>query len=152
MMVRVSGIRILTAQSQRNLKTMIESLDPSLRVLRLPRNKTNKGLCNLLSVEGQSCYWCSQSRGTKESVSHHFAFMWKPLGFSLYFCGFLRFFDFSQLADTMLLASLNQKHRGAKHSPLPNSKVFITILHQTHKVEKCYFTILPKCKYDVVCL
>ena len=111
--VRDSWIRILTAQSQRNLKTILGPLDPSPDVLQLPRYKTNKGLYDILSVEGQSCYWCSQSRGAKESASHQIV----------------------KLADTLLLASLNQKHRGAKHSPFPNFKIFTTILRQTHKVE-----------------
>ena len=43
-----------------------------------------------------------------------------------------------KLADTLLLASLTQKHRGAKHSPFPNSGTpyLKNFLHQKHKCEK----------------
>ena len=57
----VSWIGILTAQCQRNLKTIVKALNWSLDVLRLPRYKTNKGLFYIIVVEGHFCYWCSQS-------------------------------------------------------------------------------------------
>ena len=51
-----------------------------------------------------------------------------------------------KLADTLLLASLTQKHRGAKHSPFLNSGTpyLKNFLHQKHKCEKMLFYTFTK--------
>ena len=45
----------LKTQSQRSLKMIIGALDPGLGHLRLPRSKTNKGLTDIIWVEGR--FW-----------------------------------------------------------------------------------------------